>query len=212
SYNSRLYSLFETRPRQALSILSPVAPLTLGSTSFTITSPLFSHGLIRLNSPLRTDSSYSPNEEQLDWVTFQTALSGITETPQGNYDASVLQSEVDEDEVDSIISWWTSFGFPGYGQLVCESDIENNNSKTGATKSFIATPLHHTNSVILIRDWDEDVRTADILHNITPRTIIPEDRLSLVDLSSLPPSPMSNMPLNGDDKDFIPMGFNLMHD
>ncbi|KAG4426962.1 hypothetical protein IFR05_017555, partial [Cadophora sp. M221] len=48
-------------------------------------------------------------------------------------------------------------------------------------------------------------------NNITPRTI-PEDRLSPVDLSSLPPSPMSDMPLSRDDKDFIPMGFNLMHD
>ena len=211
SNNSGLHPPFETRPRQALSILSSVAPLTLRSTSFTITSPLFSHGLIRLDSSLRTDSSHSPNEEHLDWVAFQIALSGMTELPQDNYDASVLQSEVDEDEADSIITWWTGFGFPGYGQLVCEQDIKNDN-RTGAIKNFVTTPLHHTDNVILIRDWDQDVKIADIPHNITLRTVIPEDRFSLVDLSSLPPSPMSDMPLTGDGKDFIPMGFNLMHD
>ena len=213
SCSSCLFSPLERPQPQASSIISMVELHELRSTSYTVTSPLFRHGVIRIDSSLATNLSDLLGEEQLDWVAFQIALSGVMGNPQE--DGFMLEPDTHEDMVDSIVKWWAGFGFPGYGQLVWEPNHIKDPGKAQSSdedKCPTIAPSCHTDSVPFIQDWDQDAKTAIRLDLIPGRLEVEDDQVSRISVSSLPLSPMDDMPFNRNYKDFIPMGFNLMHD
>ncbi|KAK6612603.1 hypothetical protein H4I96_01816 [Botrytis cinerea] len=105
---------------------SSVDYIQLPSTLYTLTSPLFRHGPIRLEHAYHRsnrDSLSAPDlEEALDWTAFQMAISGTMD--DGTLGASQESIwEADEAEVDSIFDWWSGFGYPGIGRLVKEAPV-----------------------------------------------------------------------------------------
>ncbi|KAJ8066161.1 hypothetical protein OCU04_005251 [Sclerotinia nivalis] len=105
---------------------SSVDYIQLPSTPYTLTSPLFRHGPIRLEHVYHRhnrDSVSAPDlEEALDWTAFQMAISGTMD--DGTIGASEESIwEADEAEIDSIFDWWSGFGYPGIGRLVKEAPI-----------------------------------------------------------------------------------------
>ncbi|KUJ24237.1 uncharacterized protein LY89DRAFT_15720 [Mollisia scopiformis] len=89
----------------------PRSPILLPSTNFSMLSPLFKHGSIRIERILkpRKDKSLSPDEEGLDWVAFQMAISGNMD--EYSHDVrSDSEWELDEVEHDEIEAWWNSLG------------------------------------------------------------------------------------------------------
>ncbi|ESZ96980.1 hypothetical protein SBOR_2662 [Sclerotinia borealis F-4128] len=103
---------------------SSVDYIELPCTPYTLTSPLFRHGPIRLEHVYHNhhrDSEPAPDlEEALDWTAFQMAISGtMDDGTLGASEESIW--EADEAEVDSILDWWTGFGYPGIGRLVTEA-------------------------------------------------------------------------------------------
>ncbi len=101
------------------------------STPYSLTSPLFKHGSIRLNKSLRqsqsADSSgyvtpFFHHDEgldvaamPLDWTAFQMALSpGCGEYPVGGAGPDEkTHQEGEEREVEEILDWWLGMGFKG---------------------------------------------------------------------------------------------------
>ncbi|TGO86691.1 hypothetical protein BPOR_0284g00100 [Botrytis porri] len=117
---------------------SSVDYIQLPSTPYTLTSPLFRHGPIRLEYVYHRsyrDSLSGPEfEEALDWTAFQMAISGTMD--DGTLGASQESiCEADEAEVDSIFDWWSGFGYPGIGRLVKEAPV----SRRKRGKSLAAT-------------------------------------------------------------------------
>ncbi|TGO34653.1 hypothetical protein BHYA_0187g00010 [Botrytis hyacinthi] len=122
---------------------SSVDYIQLPSTPYTLTSPLFRHGPIRLEHVYHRsdrDSLSAPEfEEALDWTAFQMAISGtMDDGTLGASEESIW--EADEAEVDSIFDWWSGFGYPGIGRLVKEAPVSRRKrgkslAATGAEKS-----------------------------------------------------------------------------
>lgn len=117
---------------------SSVDYIQLPSTPYTLTSPLFRHGPIRLEHVYHRsnrDSLSAPEfEEALDWTAFQMAISGtMDDGTLGASEESIW--EADEAEVDSIFDWWSGFGYPGIGRLVKEAPV----SRRKRGKSLAAT-------------------------------------------------------------------------
>lgn len=76
--------------------------ITLPSTKFTLTSPLFAHGAIRVERP-RHDAL---QDEALDWTAFQMAISGMDDDDETEYE---LEHRHDEQQVDELVRWWEDF-------------------------------------------------------------------------------------------------------
>lgn len=108
----------------SLSILSPPTVIFLPSTHYTLTSPLFLHGPIRLERLLRNGKGSSPEEEALDWIAFQMAISGTIQDEKTSDLRNNAELEADEAEIDNLIAWWASFGFEGYGRMECAADVK----------------------------------------------------------------------------------------
>lgn len=93
--------------------------ILLPSTPFTLTSPNFRHGPIRVARILNSHHdllSPEPAEEPLDWTAFQMAIQGTMNDARAVDDADD-EWEADEAEIDDILGWWQSFGFDGFGRL-----------------------------------------------------------------------------------------------
>ncbi|KAF7863780.1 hypothetical protein EAF04_006745 [Stromatinia cepivora] len=158
--NTGMTSLLPTIPEiSPLNIISPRTPkrtfsqdsdysqdsstssidyIQLPSTPYTLTSPLFRHGPIRLEHVYHRhnrDSASAPDlEEALDWTAFQMAISGtMDDGTLGASEESIW--EADEAEIDSIFDWWSGFGYPGIGRLVKEAPT----SRRKRGKSLVAT-------------------------------------------------------------------------
>ncbi|KAI9648117.1 hypothetical protein NHQ30_002747 [Ciborinia camelliae] len=121
---------------------SSVDYIQLPSTPYTLTSPLFRHGPIRLEHVYHRnhrDSLQAPDlEEALDWTAFQMAISGTMD--DGTLGASEEDIwEADEAEVDSILEWWSGFGYAGIGRLVKESPTS---ARRKRGKSLAAADAH----------------------------------------------------------------------
>ncbi|PSS08610.1 hypothetical protein M430DRAFT_61775, partial [Amorphotheca resinae ATCC 22711] len=86
--------------------------IALSSTPFTLTSPLFRHGPIRLEQRKKKSSL---EKEALDWTAFQIAILGTTDEDHEGSD----EAQLDEAELDDITLWFSDFGF-GVGRLVKE--------------------------------------------------------------------------------------------
>ncbi|TVY84959.1 hypothetical protein LSUE1_G002717 [Lachnellula suecica] len=91
----------------------------LPSTPFTLTSPNFRHGAIRVERTNKTAQvmSVGPEESALDWTAFQMAISGTMDDMGTTHDADD-EWEADEAEIDDIMRWWDGFGFHGFGRMV----------------------------------------------------------------------------------------------
>ncbi|QSZ37449.1 hypothetical protein DSL72_008545 [Monilinia vaccinii-corymbosi] len=143
--------------------------IQLPSTPYTLTSPLFRHGPIRLeNNPShrhrhrhRRSRSHHDSidlEEALDWTAFQMAISGtMDDGTLGVSEESIW--EADEAEIDSILDWWAGFGYAGIGRLVREAPAvsRRRRGRSLAPEKVNAYPPGRG------RDGDADVRA----HRVT---------------------------------------------
>lgn len=92
----------------------------LPSTPFTLTSPLFRHGKIRLEQVYRNNRDSITGPEDLDWTAFQMAISGTMDDGGLGMEEENIW-EADEAELDGILDWWTGFGYQGIGRMVNEA-------------------------------------------------------------------------------------------
>ncbi|CAL3973615.1 unnamed protein product [Diplocarpon coronariae] len=122
--------------RPSLSIIPPPAQIFLPSTNFTLTSPLFRHGPIRLDRLVRNRKGSSPEEEALDWIAFQMAISGTIFDNKADL-RDDAEWEADEAEIDDIIEWYASFGFQGYGRIESEVDVREREEAALVSKPVV---------------------------------------------------------------------------
>lgn len=83
---------------------------TLWSTPFSLTSPLFRHGPIRIQKEISKSK-----DDSLDWTAFQIAILGT----MNEFDYE--ESRIEEEEMDELTEWLAAFGFDSLGALICES-------------------------------------------------------------------------------------------
>jgi len=193
---------------------------------FTLTSPLFRHGTIRVPIPYRGPNLKS-DEEALDWTAFQMAISGTggIDGYSDNHDREdreTAELEEIELEVNDIMQWWAGFGYSGWGRMVGDESLT---LKRRRRESFMR------------RKREEDIERAGALetrvshgHSEYLKQIVDTEKIVVADTSrsengveverrrsvaeSLPPSPMLDLvvPSPSKDNEVIPMGFNLGHD
>jgi hypothetical protein len=80
--------------------------ITLSSTPFSLTYPLFRHGPVRVD---QRREYFSPEDESLDWTAFQISIIGVMDDNENVNDAPDLTEC--EEELDDIVSWFSDFGF-----------------------------------------------------------------------------------------------------
>ena len=174
------------------SIEPPLDYIFLPSTSFTLTSPLFKQGPIRI---VRREKELLP-DEVLDWTAFQMAISGpIDESGVDKRDD--IEKVADETEADEVLEWWAGYKFPGYSQMTKEGPSKKQkNAETGAIK----THGNHGS-----KSGTDKIVVEGTMQGGTLRWSYAE---------SLPPSPMLEFvpPSPTKKEEVIPMGFNLSHD
>jgi hypothetical protein len=90
--------------------------ITFPSTPFSLTSPLFRHGPIRVD---RRRKCLSPKEEAVDWTAFQVAMLGIKDDHDDNY-RDEADWRLGEEELSDITSWFSELGL-AVGRLVKEA-------------------------------------------------------------------------------------------
>ncbi|TVY28334.1 hypothetical protein LHYA1_G003670 [Lachnellula hyalina] len=208
----------------------------LPSTPFTLTSPNFRHGPIRVERILKYSqdpSSPEPEDEPLDWTAFQMAIQGTMNDASAVDDADD-EWEADEAELDDIMNWWQSFGFYGIGRLAQDAPARMRVVKDSKKKSVWSTDFDDKMLVNLeARDEDLD-RSPDMGSGSGSADF--EDVLNVFELDtdtsvseiigdvvnspqkgheSFPSSPMVDFDshdISTGDETPIPMGFNLGHD
>jgi hypothetical protein len=167
--------------------------ITLFSTPFTLTSPLFRHGPIRIG---RRKANLP--EEALDWTAFQMAILGTMDSDTSDG----LGREPDETELDSITEWFAEFGFEGPGALI------------GETPNRPRIEVHIKDDNNKRKPW----RGAFSGEKMLVEGDLKESRVKgvrLEDGESLPSSPMLDLSppeVSGSGETIIPMGYNLGHD
>jgi hypothetical protein len=215
------------------SILQPPSPqpgveencIYLPCTPFTLTSPLFRHGAIRVPIPFREPNTKS-HEEALDWTAFQMAISGA-----GSIDgyADIYETEEreraalaeTEREVDEILQWWAEFGYQGWGRMVGDESLKVRGKRRDSLRRRKRDDIEQVSA----EEARISPRPSEDLKKIvdTEKIVVAETSAigsmdevqrkgSLAD--SLPPSPMLDFVVPDPSKDIevIPMGFNLGHD
>jgi hypothetical protein len=209
----------------------------LKSTPYSMTSPLFKHGAIRLNKADKTEKSsfiYSGSgdpmrvgtlrrnleDEQpgaLDWTAFQMAISGgAGDFLMGGEDveSSFKMMQDMEDEINDILEWWDSFGFSdknkGCGKIVQEETkqwLEKKDLTTYKTENIAELPT----AMNIGKAKELEVSTPR-----SPRTkeAKPRPESGYESDYSLPDSPMDEIKPEQTDNEGSPvlMGFNLGHD
>jgi hypothetical protein len=198
----------------------------LPSTPFTLTSPLFRHGTIRV--PIQYREPKLPyDEEALDWTAFQMAISGTGGVDEylesyEREERKMIEMEEMEREANDILQWWARFRFQGWGRMVGDESLK---AQGGRRES------------LLRRNKREDIELAGTLearvspqHSEYLKKIADTEKIVIADNSgignanevqrrgslaeSLPPSPMLDLVVGSPstDNEVIPMGFNLGHD
>jgi len=207
--------------------LQPVQTyILLESTPFTLTSPTFRHGPIRLERILKYPQELSPEpeEEPLDWTAFQMAISGTMDDMTSPNDAN-NEWEANEAEIGDLMKWWESFGFEGFGRLAqdapirtrVKNDKRQSSWRGGAAGSVISEPQEDgaqnegIESACIRNGGHNNVIDGLQLNTSAAELIEGEDGKA----ESLPSSPMVDIDPGGSRRDNdvpIPMGFNLGHD
>lgn len=97
-----------TRPQLSIPARPPPTSgfITLPSTPFSLTAPLFRHGPIRID---RSQKYFSPEDKSLDWTAFQISIIGIMDHHESVQDD--VEWRPGEAEVDALKSWFSDFGF-----------------------------------------------------------------------------------------------------
>ncbi|TVY33928.1 hypothetical protein LOCC1_G008473 [Lachnellula occidentalis] len=209
--------------------------ILLPSTLFTLTSPHFRHGPIRVDRILKYphDPSPEPEAEPLDWTAFQMAIQGTMNDTSAVDDADD-EWEADEAELDDIMNWWHGFGFDGFGRLSQDAPALTRSVDSEKTPSANILSEADSDEKMLVqletRDYaDRSIELSrgsgdfeDILWNRFEL-----DSISVTEIEhkkppkghdSSPQSPMSPMgdfdprDIGMGDEVPIPMGFNLGHD
>lgn len=117
--------------------------ILLKGTPYTVTMPSFRHGPIRIPKPEPQINQLAANaEDGLDWVAFQISIgSGI-----GDFDSDPLDysrpSDAELNERDDIISWFSDFGFDGYGTLRTEPTVEEQIERRLVRQEYLRTRMH----------------------------------------------------------------------
>jgi hypothetical protein len=226
-------SLSSTNTSISTSALLPSPPFNpepeetyvfLPSTPFTLTSPLFRHGAVRVPIPYREPKASSQDEEALDWTAFQMAISGTN--GYGGVDSyereerERIEWEEMEREVDGIWEWWAEFGFQGWGRMVGDETLKVQSKTLRRRKRREDIERSGVERLKL------PARQSQLVRNevVDTEKIVAEDRTGIgnaIDAQrrgsfadSLPPSPMLDLvvPSPSKDNEIIPMGFNLGHD
>lgn len=197
--------------------------ISLQSTPFTWTSPLFRHGPILIERAAKEQTFQSPQEEVLDWTAFQMAILG-TMDPDGGDQRDDWEWEADERELDEIMNWWEGFGFEGFGGLerpapekvtaapshLAPNQLRDDDKEVHSLPPYAELELGTTQNSGKASPISFKQRITGALTGISRA----ENRSSVAD--SLPPSPMLDLlvmtPLSEDWDVRIPMGFNLGHD
>jgi hypothetical protein len=215
------------------SILQPSSPqlgveencIYLPCTPFTLTSPLFRHGTIRVPIPFREPNTKS-DEEALDWTAFQMAISGT-----GRIDGYADSYETEEREwaelaemereADEILHWWAGFGYQGWGRMVGDESLKVRGERRDSLRRKRKEDIEQVSA----EEVGISPRPSEYLKKIvdTEKIVVADTSAigsmnevqrkgSLAD--SLPPSPMLDFVVPDPSKDIevIPMGFNLGHD
>jgi hypothetical protein len=198
----------------------------LPSTPFTLTSPLFRHGTIRVPITYQEPKIRS-DEEVLDWTAFQMAISGTGGIDgladvyeQGERERMELEEM--EREADDILQWWTSFGFLGWGKMCGDESLKGNGARVAGLRRRKRKDDIERANVLEAQVWpshgehlEKIADTEKIVVTDDSRTVnkIEEERRGSL-AESLPPSPMLDLvlPSLNKDNEVIPMGFNLGHD
>lgn len=178
------------------SLLPPPDCILLPSTNYTLTSPFFRQGQIRIE---RKEKESLPDEE-LDWIAFQMAISG-TMDEIGVDERDDIEWAADEVQVDDILKWWAGYRFPGYGHMA-QGSLPSREQRRKAEVVALNTKGRPRGD----SGTDKIVVEPSIQAG-------PVRWLKKAYAESLPPSPMLDLPPLSPSKDeIIPMGFNLGHD
>jgi hypothetical protein len=200
--------------------------ILLPSTPFTLTSPTFRHGPIRLERILKYPQELSPEpeDEPLDWIAFQMAISGTMDDMRSLDDADD-EWEANEAEIDDIMKWWGSFGFEGFGRLAQDAPkrtrVKNEKRQKSWRGSMVGSIISEEREDL---GQSEGIESACIGNGefgnlmdglqVDTSTVKIEGREE-GSSESLPSSPMVDIDPGGTRRDNdvpIPMGFNLGHD
>ncbi len=185
----------------------------LPSTHFTLTSPLFRHGPIRIERAVG-EPKESQGEEALDWTAFHMAISGTMDDGRtGN------EWEGDEAGLEDIVDWWKGFGFQGYGKMerftVRPGTKPIRRTNKGRSQIACPVPVRTLKPLPALREAMIGREKARIDTNTMASEGLAGTKQGRVSLAeSLPPSPMLDLVLRNPSRDdeVIPMGFNLGHD
>ncbi|KAF8851563.1 hypothetical protein BDZ45DRAFT_142841 [Acephala macrosclerotiorum] len=172
--------------------ISSAAPshILLPSTPFSLNAPWFRNGPIRIDRIVKpkTDTSWSPEEESLDWVAFQMAISGNMDEYGRDFRSDSMW-EMDEVELDEIEAWWENYEFKLGGfktdnknegvALTCSRCSPVKEKRKGEMKEVVKLkPKPKTLATIpsmkevgvnkiakerLIRAWKEEVDTSKVV-------------------------------------------------
>jgi hypothetical protein len=202
--------------------------ILLPSTPFSLTSPSFRHGPIRVERILKYphDLSPEPEEDPLDWTAFQMAIQGTMNDSRSADDADD-EWETDEAELDAIMNWWEGFGFQGFGRLAqnapARTRVKNERKRriwrVDTAEKIVAEQemeFNRNDGSESTHIGDGDFGPAmDGLELDTSATKIEDVEKPQEGSGSLPSSPMVDLDPHynrRNDEVPIPMGFNLGHD
>jgi len=210
----------------------------LESTPYSMTSPLFKHGSIRLNKLNKAEKSdfvYSESgtpikvgtlrrnleDEQagaLNWTAFQMAISGgAGDFLMGGEDveSSFKMMQDMEDEINDILEWWDSFGFSdknkGCGKIVREETKQRQPEKKVLTRLKREHIAELPAAMNIGKAKELGVSTPRSLGTIEAK---PRPESGYESDYSLPDSPMDEISPEQTDNggSAVLMGFNLGHD
>jgi hypothetical protein len=206
-----------------LSTAQQTSFITLPSTTFTLTAPLFRHGPIRIDRPDPVCPLFSPQDEFMDWTAFQMAILGTMDANGGD-PRDDWEWEANEQALEDVILWWESYGFEGFGTLESSSSDKSayhvENLTDPSTGTYMSIPAKHVNQLTdLAGSHSQLQRTYGRPPNPSFRSNEESahdahEQWTTLYAESLPPSPMFNLatPSRDERDSTVPMGYNLGHD
>lgn len=206
------------------------------STPYTLNVPTFRHGRIRFpKSDIMRGMNILP-DDTMDWTAFQMAIGGGA----GDFfsEPSDFARRADEEGLDDLASWFDEFGFEGAGALETAGSTPAGSPRTSrprgdsgeySSASSSATdpdtdlpiPVEHEFPHGFWNDGAVDTSkfsSADGRCKIKRWTLDGPPKKRPVSnrdsTGSLPQSPMLQLVFvgQGEEGDFVPMGYNLGHD
>ncbi|KAI1309865.1 hypothetical protein F5Y03DRAFT_347686 [Xylaria venustula] len=107
---------FSNESYESLDSASSSEYVYLQSPRYSLITPAFQHGPIRLSKCDLLPDMRLGHDESLDWTAFQMAISGGAGDLFTDSDDALHRRETEE--IDDIINWWDSWHFESTGELV----------------------------------------------------------------------------------------------